>query len=290
MASITLLPIQDTYIAEWYPESNFRGTPALFVSRYLQPGDGYRSILQFDLDNLPSTSTIEKAELELTMYRNEVSSHELLVEIHDLLFGWNKNLISWSNQPDHNNIPVNSIIVKSDTSLGKLLIYVTKLVKGWYDGSIPNNGLILIGNENINSLVAFRSTNFTNSFDWPRLHVSFVDGILNSYDVEQITIPDCPEVPIITSTPVFLGARKQATFLVANQSDSSHVKAMVQVSYSHLPGATYFDVGNWVPLKRHGYVGEAVALSTYEAAEYVRVLVTGSGGETVKIYPRTREI
>ena len=63
MASFTFLPFQGIYVSEWYPLQNFSSSPALFVSRYQQKGDIYRSLLQFDLSSIDSNCTIEKAEL-----------------------------------------------------------------------------------------------------------------------------------------------------------------------------------------------------------------------------------
>ena len=87
MATITLLPKMNTFIAEWYPDTNFGDYDSLYVSRYLQEGDRYRSLLFFNLRAIPATSSIIKAELLLDIYRNEVE-HWIDVTAHRLLNNW----------------------------------------------------------------------------------------------------------------------------------------------------------------------------------------------------------
>lgn len=290
MAKVSLLPFQDAYISEWYANTNFGSEVALFVSQYVQPGDDYRSLLQFNLGHIPPTSTIEQATLELTVYRNEVSGPPIEIAAHRLLDHWNQFAVTWDNQPFIRAVPDSEISIASGPPCGKVYMDLTELVRGWYDGSIPNNGLLLKGNEKCNDLVAFRSTNFQESDSWPLLHVCFVDGILNSFETETLVIPDCrPYAPLEASTPIPLGPRRKATFLVKNEDESPCVKAMVQVGYSCHPHATFFDAGPWVTLKPEHYPGEAVALTTEDAAEYARVLVKGEGGEVVRVWARTYE-
>lgn len=289
MASITILPIQDAYISEWYAGQNFGSSIALFLSQYQQPGDYYRSLLQFDLKCIPPTSTIEKAELLLTMYRNEVNSAGVWVNVHRLLNSWHQAKVTWNNQPPFSSNIDGSVFIANTSPLGLQKIDITHLVKGWYDGSIPNNGLLLTGNEAMNDLLAFRSGNYMYSNDWPMLRIKFVDGILKKYHPQEITIPCHPDFPIIESAPITLSPREKATFMVVNASDSPCVEVKVQVGFEDCPDAVFFDAGHWHKLDPKGYPGEAIALTTADAAEFARILVKGKGGESVLVYPRTRE-
>ncbi|MDD2586835.1 MAG: DNRLRE domain-containing protein [Syntrophomonadaceae bacterium] len=287
MAVFTLLPYQNTYIAEWYPTTNFANRKALFLSRYLRNGDIYRSLIQFDLQQIPPLSTIETAELELTMYRNEVTK-STTVTAHRLLSNWTGNQVVWNTQPNYSAEPDSEILISPKT-LSTQRINITSLVKGWHNGSIPNNGILLKGNEEINSLIAFCSSNHHNSSEWPKLHINFVSGILSCYEKEELKVPHYPETPIIASTPIPLGSRKQASFLIVNMSNSPSIKVRLQVGYDYNESSTFFDTGPWVHLKRSEYPGEAIALTTFEAAEFARVLIIGSGGENINVYPRTKE-
>lgn len=288
MAKLSLLPFQDTYISEWYNRKNFGSNIALFLNQYLQPGDDYRSLMQFDLRAIPVTATIDKAVLELTMYRNEVKDKSATIFVHHLLDNWHQFSVTWNNQPPLSKLPDAALTIKNTTPLGKIYIDITELVKGWYEGSIPNNGLILKGNELMNGLIAFRSTNFTDSNTWPLLNISYINGNLETIDKEELIIPEYPPyAPLEASTPIPLGPRKQATFLIKNASESCNVQAIIQVGYSNDPNETFFNEGSWVNLKPELYPGEAIALSTTASAEYARVLVKGDGGEKVYVWART---
>lgn len=289
MASINFLPIQDTYVSEWYDNQNFGSSSALFIGQYQQPGDNHRSLLQFDLSAILPTCTIEKAELHLHLYRNEIAGESALLNVHRLLNNWFQLQVNWANQPPFDNSSDASIMLSSTTPIGLLTIDITHLVQGWHDGTIPNSGLLLTGNETVNGLIGFTSNDYLYNSQWPRLAVQFVDGILERLDKEVITIPGCPDYPIIESRAIPLGARKQATFMILNHCSSPNIKAKVQVGYDDSPDSVFFDAGPWYSLNPHGYPGEAIALSTSDAAEFARVLVQGEGGETLHLYQRTRE-
>jgi hypothetical protein len=291
MDRVSIVPFQDAYVSEWYASKNFGGEIALFVSQYLKPGDDYRSLLQFNLDKIPPASTIEEATLELTPYRNEVSGPPINVTVHRLLSSWNQDSVTWNNQPGNKQAPDGVVTIFSGSPHEKVCIEITDLVQGWYDGSIPNHGLLLKGNERNNNLVGFRSTNFEDRDAWPMLHIKFTNGKLKTYPKERLVIPKPSQcAPLEASTPIPLGARTKATFLIKNDSDCEHVRVMLQVGYSDNPLETFFDAGPWVHLKPSGYPGEAVALSTDDAAEYARVLIRGEGGENVFVCPRSYEL
>lgn len=291
MAKVSILPFQDAYISEWYASQNFGSEIALFVSQYLKPGDDYRSLLQFNLDKIPPAHIIEEAILELTVYRNEVSRLPINITVHRLLNKWNQYSVTWNNQPKAKTVPDGTVIIFSDLQEEKVRINITDLVRGWYDGSIPNYGLLLKGNESHNNLVGFRSTNYEEREAWPELHIKFANDKLKTYDMETLVIPHPSRgVPLEASTPILLGARTKATFLVKNDSHSEHVRVMLQVGYSDDPLETFFNIGSWTHLKPRGYPGEAVALSTDDAAEYARVLAGGKGGERILVWPRSYEL
>ncbi len=288
MAAITFLPIMDTYISEWYAGQNFGFNQALFVGQYRQSGDDYRSLMQFDLSSIPKNSTIEKAELQLTLYRNEVTSDNIDLSVHRLLNKWSSYTINWNTHPPFSPFRDGSVSIDQTTPLGLQSIDISNLVRGWYDGSIPNNGLLLEGRDDNNGLIGFRSTSYLYSNDWPKLTISFVEGILEVKDTQEITVPILPYTPIIESSPVALGPRNVATFMILNTSDSPHIKAKIQLGFDNDPDAVFFDAGPWHDLEPQGYPGEAIAISASEAAEYARVLIWGAGGETLNVYPRTK--
>lgn len=293
LASLFLLPTHNAYISEWYPDQNFGSSIALFTGRYIQPRDGYRSLLKFDLSSLPATSTINSAHLDLYMFRNETSPTGEYIAVLRLLNNWSQSTLTWNTQPPFNPSPLSPIwesgkYINSSTPLGPVSIDVTDLVTGWYDGSVVNNGLVLVGDESVNSLVGFFSCNHYYSTMWPRLRIDFTEGILNVHNTEMKTVPSPPDLARSTAIP--LGPKTSATFMVWNSSASASVEAKIQVGFEDDPHALFFDAGTWESLAPVGTDGEAIVLSTSMAAEYSRVVVKGAGGEVVWIYPRTREL
>ncbi len=293
MALLSLLPNNDAYVSEWYPEQNFGTSIALFCGQFTQAGDAYRSSLKFDLSTLPSDSTINAAELNLYMYRNETSATGEYISVLRLLNNWDQESVTWNDQPPFNPSPFSPIwesakYIDSSTPLGPISIDITDLVKSWLEGSIVNNGFMLVGNELSNSLVGFYSTNHPYSTVWPHLSINFTRGRINIHNTEQKTIPIPPEP--VGSTPIPLGSRECATYMVCNASSSLSVEAKIQVGFDNDPDGLFFDAGEWESLAPCGTDREAIVLSTAVAAEYSRVILRGAGGETVWIYPRTREL
>ena len=286
MEKLLLLPFQDVYISEWYKDINFAGNNALFVSQYKQYQDDYRSLLQFELEPISPAKIIEKAVLELTMYRNE-TGEPTIISAHRLLQGWCQSAVTWDTQPTFSMVPDGSVTITEEDKAGKIFINLTELVKAWHNGSVPNQGLLLMGNEQANALVAFHGTNYNERNTWPLLHVSCIDE--DNLEQEELIIPEYPPyAPLEASTPIPLSPKNKATFLVKNASASCNVQAIIQIGYSNKPNETFFNSGCWMDLKPEGYPGEAVALTTTDIAEYARVLIKGDGGETVYVWSRTR--
>lgn len=193
---ICFFPSQDAYIAEFYPTTNFGEVPYLYVSQYKCPSqpcpcpDDYRSLIKFDLCSLgcnyiPPNSEICFACLELSIYRNEVPE-DIEVCLFDVLAPWGEASVNWNNQPPIYPDPVDCSTV-SPGNFDKLYFNVTSLVWGWYSGCCANNGLMLIGNEDFNSLVGFYSSEFPNSLLWPKLHVYYFQKCCIPYVTNSVT-------------------------------------------------------------------------------------------------------
>ncbi len=181
---ICFFPKQEAYIAEFYPDTNFGAVPFLYVSQYDCPPvpdpcpcrDDYRSLVQFDLCSLccnfiPPNSKICFAYLVLSIYRNEVP-YDIQVCAHRVLQPWKEFAVTWDDQPLFDPDPVDCVTV-SPGEFGEISFDVKDLVEGWYSGCIANNGILLIGNEEVNSLVGFYSSEYPDSRLWPRLVVGY---------------------------------------------------------------------------------------------------------------------
>lgn len=256
----------------------------------MQAGDIYRSLLQFDVSNISPVSTIESALLNLYMYRNEVVSGGAYLRMHRLLNHWEQETATWNNQPNSGPPGFSpawdgGVYITSSTPPGLIAVDISDLVRGWINGSIANNGLLLAGNELENKLVGFMNSNYQYSFTWPTIAVNLEMAVLDTYDPQELVVPSAPADPSIASASINLGSQQMVTFLVANTSSSTSVRVMLQVGY----GSEFYSAGPWHALDAYGSAGATIAISTGDAVEQARVLIEGAGGETVTVTPRSRE-
>lgn len=285
MAKITLTPMMDVYVSEYYPDQNFEnfGSPeALFISQFEGAGDDYRSLIKFDVCCLvPPTATIKKAELILDTFRNDLTTGSIEAKVYNLLGKWNEKMVTWNNQPPADTTAEDSYTVAAG-SLNPVKFDITALVRGWLNGSIPNNGVIVKGDEVKDSLIGFRSTRYEDSAEWPKLEIKLVDGIIKTYPKESLNIPG---VGAKVSSSIKLDGRLQASFLIEN-TGSYDVDARIQVSND---GSTWFNEDNYATLNTSWK--DKVVLTTEAAAQYARIIVStpSSNSSSVDVYPSTRE-
>ncbi|MEN6350747.1 MAG: DNRLRE domain-containing protein [Syntrophomonas sp.] len=179
MPNIFFSPQADTYVSQFYPTKNFNKSPSLFVSRFRNTGDVYRSLIRFCLttpdcssDHIPGGATINEAYLRLTIARNEIPlGKTIYLNAYHLLQPWDAGKVTWKKQPLFGANPDVSVIIAS--GLGTVDLNLTSVVRGWFDGSIPNVGLLLTGDEVNNRLVGLYSSYFSNIGFWPRLYINF---------------------------------------------------------------------------------------------------------------------
>ena len=102
---------------------------------------------------------------------NEVP-YDIQVCAHRILQPWKEFAVTWDNQPLFDPDPVDCTTV-SPGQFGEIKFHIRSLVEDWYSGCAANNGLMLIGNEEVNSLVGFYSSEHPDSRLWPKLVVGY---------------------------------------------------------------------------------------------------------------------
>lgn len=189
--SITFTPVQDAYVAEFYPDTNFGDSPYLFTNRFQGCGDIYRTYLQFDLcslicNSIPPNSCIRHATLWFPICRNEVPECDNELYAVRVLQNWFESDVTWNNQPITALTPDGyTVITPSDDWV---YMDITDLVNWWYSGYYPNFGLLLRCDEDIDSLISFFSHEYPNSDYWPRLTIWY-------------TVNCCCSLPCNSGTP-----------------------------------------------------------------------------------------
>ncbi|MPN21854.1 hypothetical protein SDC9_169236 [bioreactor metagenome] len=200
------------------------------------------------------------------------------MSVHRAYNAFSESFVTWNTQPVFAETADATAKISSEFT-GDLEVDILNLVKGWHDGSIPNLGMVLSGDENNNALVGFASTRYPDTSCWPKLVIDYVKGIQTIYSTESITIPASGT---ISSTPIKLsGTKKQVSFLVKIKTAYASIDGSAQVSVN---GSDYF--------RTNGSIGNTLdfAVSTDQTGEWARLLLSSHNGEaSVEVTPVTWE-
>ena len=221
-----ITPIVDTFIYEGMPTTSYGSDPRLIVGKGL--GGKYRSLILFDLTNLPSADLLESATLNLTIHS---STSPMIVKLHsieevfDNTATWLQSKIgfNWTNPGgDYNPTIEAEISIPQGAADGvKVSANVTEMVKRW----LVTGGFhgILMESDMSSTWVEFYSSESLNITMRPILTLKFHEPVSITFTVSPSEV---------TSQP-----GKQKIFsLLANSSKPVNV----QFSVSGLPtGFTY---------------------------------------------------
>ena len=206
---------KDTYISTSFGAYsneilNYGGDVDIKISRHVPPPPPdptpgffpFRGLLKFNIDSLsiPSDAEINSAKLKLYYYLSEGSGSDpgistpLDIDIYPLTRDWFEGTGSWGSAIQdgvcwNNYDGTNAWTLGGDydtsysgsgltpTAYGWTTDLETKvIVKAWLDGSITNNGMVLIGDENHQFLKYFRSSDYSTSSDHPKLEIDYISN------------------------------------------------------------------------------------------------------------------
>jgi hypothetical protein len=170
MGILRFAPRQFGSISEWNSDDILRKSDegALYIGRYRNPGDAFRTLLEFDLSLLPVGKKYKTAYLQLYIYRNQIPQGTIRASIHPLAEPWDENMLGWNNRPQAAEKPVQTIIIPADWT-GYILFDMSALLRGWLDGGIKNHGCMITGDEENDRLVAFASPAYPARDQHPQL-------------------------------------------------------------------------------------------------------------------------
>jgi hypothetical protein len=150
-ATLTLAPSADIRILDVFPNSNFFNNEILSV--YTIPGNVQRTLMSFDLSGIPAGQQIVSATLTLTA-RNADGNNSggLNMDVHAVTTPWLASQVTWISASTGNTWgtaggdfdPFIYATSNANPSTNDPVTWdLANLVQGWYDGSIPNEGLLL---------------------------------------------------------------------------------------------------------------------------------------------------
>ena len=137
-------------IDEFHPNNNYEAHP------HLKVGDTNvkknHSLIQIDLSTLPTAVRITQALLRLNV--NNLGETNSMIEVLRVIEPWEENDVTWNTRDRVILVPMPWRVAGTTTApesygstivsaIGALSIDITELVRLWYDGEVPNNGLLL---------------------------------------------------------------------------------------------------------------------------------------------------
>jgi hypothetical protein len=149
-ASQTLAAIADATVLEGYPSAN-TGIASDMWAGYddgMDPnGRIVRSLIKFDLSNLPANATVQSAKLRVYyMGYRDFTNHIRTVTAYRITGDWAESGVTWDNKPSPGTA-YGSVDITANADWGWRELDVRALVQGWVNGSIANQGVMLRGPE-----------------------------------------------------------------------------------------------------------------------------------------------
>ncbi len=108
-----------------------------------------RTLLKFDLPTLNKGDMVIGANLNVAAYHKSfytTSMEDQQIDAHVITQSWNYTTVTWNNQPSYNSTVYDYDFIKQSDVEGNAnwkCFDITKAVKGWYEGSLTNNGILI---------------------------------------------------------------------------------------------------------------------------------------------------
>jgi YD repeat-containing protein len=164
--------IRDTFISSAFPTTSYSSNTKMYTGNDAGYFGATRSLLQFYLPSLPSSSKILSADVNTYQTQNDTTSAS--IDLYRITSSWTGS-VTWNTQP-----AVKST-AETTTTNNTVNAYwqwdITQLAKDWYNGVQANHGLMLKQqNETTSPYRAFNTVN--SGSNTPRLTIIYwVDPI-----------------------------------------------------------------------------------------------------------------
>ncbi|GAA0783863.1 DNRLRE domain-containing protein [Hathewaya limosa] len=232
----TISVTNDSFVYEGSPYTNYEGAPYLYIGNNSNvpnaPSTGSCEILlYFDLSQIPTTSTIQSAQLKLYVNYNP-SITPVTLSISTLGSSFNPSLIDWNMTTAMQTTSTSDTIIINGSSQ-YVTGNVTDIVKNWVNGTVSNNGILLQST----------TPSFTNGF----ITIGSVNNSINQYaPVLEITLSNSStnetqttsgNYNIIKSNTQVNGQNVSTTYAIKNNGTAAYDQslAVLQTNYG----------GNW---------------------------------------------
>lgn len=212
--TITTKDVTDCWINRASPDTKYCGAGSPYVRVGSLNGNGRRGLLKFALGSIPRDITLESATLSLSVDPSETT------EVRAADYGARRMTHKWTDSATWNTwdgvSPWNegggdfyhasqpSISLNGSTS-GYRHFDVPNIVENWVQGVYPNNGFVVKQVvEDVDSVIAFHSSDGPDVSTWPKLTVSYIPDTTGDVD-DYTSCPDVAEdtvcLPVGVTTP-----------------------------------------------------------------------------------------
>jgi hypothetical protein len=203
--------LKDSFITEWYPDENQNSQGVLEVRT---PTGVRRTLLRWDLADIPQGSTIEEARLDLHAFYRSEPARDLTIGAFKVLVPWSESGVTWNrcnttsvwtapgceaSGIDREADPQSSLTITAEDEVPAWFSWdVTSLVQDWVNAPDENHGMILIG-EGSSVTIQFKPSEAAADLR-PKLYVRYTDSDPTETPTATLT-PTTGPSPTPTSTP-----------------------------------------------------------------------------------------
>ena len=188
---LTAIPVADTYKDSLNPDTNYGGAPGLLVGLqgWASQFGVTSSLLRFTLPPIPAGTILQRAQLVARISDDGGSPVNALIAVLRIGQMWTEGDVTWNNSPAADDVVASALA----RSLGTDTTWdVSQLVRDWYAGSVPNDGLMLTGNGRYRAFASRQSATP------PRLYLTYVSAL--PCTATPTSVP--PATSTATVTPV----------------------------------------------------------------------------------------
>lgn len=199
MATLTMRPIADTYVTSDQPDSSFATTEELLLGQVIF-GDGasvWRTLLRFDLAEIPAGSIVLDAELAL-FQSDATQLRESGILLYTIEEGWADEKATWNNQPLYESVDLWNAPTITETYITYTSPILTRVVQTWLDNPATSYGFMLASSASQSDGRSFHSVERRGGRP-PLLSVTYaLPPIRACYDLA--CLKPAADVPVIDQT------------------------------------------------------------------------------------------
>ena len=164
---------KDAYVNDISKTTNYGDNWGLYIGTQTGPNI-YRSYLQFDLNSVPPNAVILYARLGLH-YSWSWPNTSFYISLYKVEESWGEDTITWGNQPASSSVVEGTTHIPASATNNFRWWYINNLVKGWYDGSISNYGMVLEDTDESSweSAKTFYSSDLLDASKHPKLVIDY---------------------------------------------------------------------------------------------------------------------